>query len=135
MSQASNVLEEAIINHFFRGSAVSAKTAYVGLFNGNPGEAGTGGTEVTTTIRSAGRVAAGFGAPVDGVTTNEADIDFGTSEGAADFDHVGIFDAATSGNLLAYGEVEDSAGNPVTRSIQAGDGLKMLAGKLELTVA
>jgi len=131
MSQASDYLENAVLNHVFRNTALSSPAAvYVGLFNGDPTDAGTGGTEVTTTIDATGRKEATFGAPSDGVITTSADVDFGDADGDATVSHFGIFDAADSGNLLAHGSITGGS-----QSISTGNAVKFSAGNLTITLA
>lgn len=127
MANASNYLENAICN-VLRGTTLAGITPFVALFDGNPGEAGTGATEVTTTIRTAGRVAVIFGAPTDGVITNDGIIDFGTSVGAATVAGFGVYDAASAGNLLAYGTL-------ASQSVIAGNDVSFPVGSLTVTVA
>jgi hypothetical protein len=81
---------------------------YVALFSVAPTDTG-GGTEVTTTIRAAGRLAATFGASAGRQIANSAAVDFGLSAGSANVTHFGIFDAASGGNLLGW--------NPLTTPI------------------
>lgn len=106
MAGKSNYLENLILNWALNAAAMPSApaTTYVGLFNGDPLDTGLGGTEVTSTIRVAGRVAASFGTPVTntGANTIENDsiVDFGVAAGDATITHFGIFDAASSGNLL-----------------------------------
>ena len=130
MANASNYLESSIAN-WLRGTTFPTAPAaiFVGLFNGDPTDAGSGGTEVTTTIRVAGRVAVTLGAPSDGVMTNSAEVSFGTAAGAATVTHYGIFDAASSGNLLVHGAVGTS------RTYAIGDTCRFAAGALSVTVA
>lgn len=127
MSNASDYFEEAILNTM-RGSNITAFTPYVALFNGDPTDAGTGGTEVTTTIRPAGRVAATFGAPSGGSMSNSSAVDFGNADAGATVDHFAIYDAASAGNMVAHGSLTSqvvSTGNPVSFPI----------GNLTITVA
>ena len=127
MSNASNYLENAICN-VFRGTTLTGVTAYVALFDGDPGEDGSGATEVTTTIRPAGRVAVTFGTPSNGVMSNSADVDFGNADSGATVAGFGIYDAASSGNLLAYGTLTSQA-------VTAGNPVKFSTGNLTITVA
>lgn len=127
MSNASNYFEAAICN-LLRGTGVSAITPYCALFDGNPGEDGSGATEVTTDVRAAGRVAITFGAPSNGVMSNSSAIDFGTSDGSATVAGFGIFDASSSGNLIAYGTLS-------SQSVTAGNAVSFAIGDLEITVA
>jgi hypothetical protein len=81
------------------------------------------GTEVTTTVRPAGRVlilAASWGTiSTSGLIRSLpciADINFGVSAGNAGFvTAIGLFDAATGGNLIGIGtiSVTIAAGDPV----------------------
>lgn len=129
MSDLSNYLETHICNWFRATNMPSAPAAvYVGLFSTLPDEAGAGGTEVTTTIRVAGRLAAGFAAPSDGVMVNAADVDFGNAAGAATVVGFALFDAASAGNMLARKAI-------TSQSIAAGNPVKFLAGQLSLTIA
>lgn len=101
MSQASNFAENKIAN-LFRGQNITGFTPYLGLFNGNPTDTGTGGTEVTTTVWP-DRPAITFGAPSGGVITNTAVVENGLTLGDATVTHYGIFDAASGGNMWTYG--------------------------------
>lgn len=118
MAGFSDYLEDKILN-WIRGTAfgTAPTNVYVGLFSAAPNDAG-GGTEVTTTIRVAGRVAATFGAPSGGSMSNSSTVDFGTAAGGASVTHFGIFDASSSGNLLGWAAVTTpqtvSAGNTVS---------------------
>ena len=134
MSQASDFLENAIINTYFRGQAATPATPWVALFNGSPTDTGAGGADVTTSIRVAGRVAATFGAPTNGVSTNSALVDFGTVANDTTFTHFGLFDAASGGNLLAWGTIKDALNADVSRTVLAGDGLTFPIGNLSVTV-
>lgn len=100
MSGRSAYLGNAFLN-VIRGTAYTAPSAvYVALFNGDPTDAGTGGSEVTTTVRTAGRVAATFAAPSGKSMSNSAVISFGNAAGAATVTHYALFDAASAGNML-----------------------------------
>lgn len=130
MSNASDYLEAALLNHVFRNTALTSPAAvYVALFNGDPTDAGSGGTEVTTTIRVAGRVAATFGAPSGGAIANTAAVDYGNAAGAATVSHFGIYDAASAGNLLAHGSITGGA-----QSISAGNPVSFAIGDLTVTL-
>jgi len=131
MANASDYLEAALLNHVFRNTAYSSPAAvYVGLFDGDPTDDGSGGAEVTTDIDATGRKAATFGAPSGGVITNSADVDFGDADGDADVSHFGIFDAASAGNLLAHGSITGGS-----QSISTGNAVKFAAGDLTITLA
>ena len=101
MANATNYFENLVAN-VFRGSNITGVTAYAALYDGNPTETGTGATEVTTSIRVAGRIAVTFAAPSDGFIANTALIDFGPSAGAATVGGFALLDAPTGGNMLCY---------------------------------
>lgn len=119
------------IARWLGGQAFPAAPAavYVALFNGDPA---SGGTEVTTTIRAAGRVAASFGAnvPAAGLVNNmanDADSDFGTAAGAATVNFLALYDAASAGNLLMSHAVSSQA-------IAIGTSVKVNAGSMTITI-
>ncbi|WP_416355576.1 hypothetical protein ACLNGM_15160 [Aureimonas phyllosphaerae] len=130
MSAFSNYLEAAICN-WLRGTAMPSAPAalYVALFNGDPTDTGTGGTEVTATIRAAGRVAGAFGAPNDGVIKNSAVVNYGAAAASATVSHFALFDAASGGNLLMYGALTGGA-----QSIGANTNVSFPVDSLTLTV-
>jgi hypothetical protein len=109
-----------------KGDPPSTGTRYVALFDGDPQGSGT---EVTTTIRTAGRVAItsdmeAAGTTNPGEASSTGDIDFGNAAGGATVTHIAIYDAASSGNLLASdaltgGDQTVTTGNPV--KIPSGD--------------
>jgi hypothetical protein len=102
---------------------------YVSLHDGSPGDAGSGGTDVTDTINSGGRVAVTFGAIAGKAMSNDAIVDFGTADGDADVTHFGVWDAATSGNFIGYGALV------TPRSIETNDPVKFQIGALIIDLA
>ena len=102
---------------------------YVALYNGDPTDAGTGGTEVTTSVRAAGRVAATYSAPSGKSMTNSAAVSFGNSASAvASVTHFAVFDAATGGNMLGSNALQSGAG-----AVAAGSLVSYAAGALTWT--
>jgi hypothetical protein len=121
------------ICRWLAGNAMPGAPAacYVGLFNGN---LKTSGAEVTDTINAAGRVAIIFDAiaddGVDNQITNSVDVDFGEAAGdVANLDYVGIFDAASAGNLLFSKALP---GGPF--AVAVGTPVKFLTGDLTFTI-
>lgn len=107
-------------------------TRYVALFDGDPQGAGS---EVTTTIRSAGRLAITGAMEVAGTTnpgeaSTTSDIDFGNAEGDASVSHLAIYDAASGGTLLASDALTGG-----TQSVTAGNPVKIPAGDLTVTIS
>lgn len=127
MAEISNYLENAIINATLRNTSyTSPTTVYVGLYTDDPGEGNTG-TEVSG--GSYARTAVTFGAPSNGVSTNSASVTFPTATGTwGTVTHIGILDAATSGNLLYYTPLDAS------KSIASGDVFTISTGNLSVTM-
>lgn len=126
-SELSNYMSTQVLN-WLRGTNMPAApaTVYVALFNGDPTAAGTGGTEVTTTIRPAGRVAVPFGAVASRQITNNANIDFGAAAGGATVNYAALYDAATGGNMLSWSPLD------TPRTIVASDPVVIPSGDLRV---
>ena len=122
---ASNHAESLILNWLLTTEAVTRPTDwFIGLFDGDPTDAGSSGTEVTTSVRVAGRVTVTFGASTGGdPAANTNAVNFGDAANAVpSVTHFGIFDAGSSGNLLLSGPLQGqplaiSAGQPVQFNI------------------
>lgn len=128
MSAMSNYLENALVNHVLRNTAMtSPTTVYVALHTANPAEDASG-TEVSG--GGYARQACAFDAPADGVTQNTA-IETWTASGAAygTVTHFAIWDASTVGNMLFYGALDTS------RVVNDGDTIEFAAGALSVTLA
>jgi hypothetical protein len=127
MAGFSDYTENKVLD-LLRGVAFTPPSGlYVALYSAAPSDAG-GGTEVTTTIRTAGRPAATFGAAAAGAISNTALVDFGASAGAATVTHFALFDAASAGNMLAWAPVT------VSLAITAGIVVSFPVAALNLTL-
>lgn len=134
MADFSDYLETQILN-WVKGTAfpTAPTNLYVGLFSSDPTDTGSAGTEVTTTIRVAGRVTVTFGANTgtgDGgtVITSATDADFGNSAGVATVTHFAIFDAASGGNMLFSDALTSS------KTIAISDPVNFPAGNITITI-
>lgn len=127
MTDLSDYYEDNIIDHMFRAAAFTpAATIYVGLYTAAPTDAG-GGTEVSG--GSYARESFTFTAASGGATANSADITFTTATANwGTITHVGIFDAVTVGNLLAWGALTAS------KAVNNGDTFKINTGDLDLSI-
>jgi len=99
----------------------------VGLFNGDPK---SGGSEVTTSIRAAGRVTLGLTVPAAGTVNTlslSGDADFGSSAGNATVTHVAVYDNA--GDFLCSKVLP---GQPF--SITAGSAVKFAQANLTFVI-
>jgi hypothetical protein len=122
----SNFLETEILDHVFGGAAYTApSTHYLALFTATPGETG-GGTEVSGN----GYVRKAVAFTTSGNTTsNTSAVEYPTA--TANFGtvtSVGVFDASTSGNLMAYATLSSS------KTIETGDVFRVPAADLDITL-
>jgi len=128
MSAMSDYLENEILDHILgTGSYTMPSTVYVGLATGSFGDDASG-SELTGNNYS--RVSASFSAASGGTTSNSAAIEFAAATGSwGSVSHFGIFDAASSGNLLIHGAFS------AAKTIASGDILRIAAGDLDVTAA
>lgn len=122
----SNYLENKIVDHVFGGSAYTAPgTIYLGLFTSNPDEDGSG-TEVSGNNYS--RKAVSF-TVTGNAATNASAIEFDVASGSwGTITHVGLYDASTTGNLMAYAALSAS------KAIASTDVFRVPAGDLDITL-
>jgi hypothetical protein len=101
MAGFSDYLEDELLDHVLSNAAfTSPTTVYCALYTAAPSDAG-GGTEVTG--GSYAREAISFGAASSGSASNDTAVTFTTATASwGTVTHVGIFDASTAGNLLAW---------------------------------
>jgi hypothetical protein len=126
MSSFSDYLENKVLGHVFGGSAYTAPaTLYLALYTVAPTDAG-GGTEVSG--GSYARQTCAF--TVSGnLATNTAAVEWPVATGSwGTLVAVGVFDAASSGNLLAWGTLA------VNKTIGAGDVFRIPTGDLDITL-
>ena len=122
----SNYLETKVLEHVFANTAyTSPTTVYVALFTTSPAEDGSG-TEVSG--GGYARQAGSFSVSGNTATTTAA-VEYPTA--TADYGtvtHVGIYDASTAGNLLAYAALTAS------KNISSGDVFRIPTGDLDITL-
>ena len=130
MTGFSDYLEDKVLDHVFGGSAYTApSTLYVALYTVAPSDTG-GGTEVSGGAYA--RQTATFSVSGTNPTTasNTAAIEYPTA--TADYGTVvavGVFDASSSGNLLAYANLSTS------KVVSSGDIFRFNTGDLDITLA
>lgn len=128
----SDYLESALLNHVLNGGSTpftAPDPIYIALFTAAPSDSG-GGTEVSGSGYARKSISDGF--TVSGTATrggNTALISFGTASGGSwgTVTHIGIFDAASGGNLLVHGALTAS------RTVNDGDTVEFQADALGLT--
>jgi len=123
----TNFLETEILDHVFAGAAYTAPgTKYLALFTAiADGEAGS----VTELSGSAyARQTVAF-TTSGNTTSNNAAVEFPTATGSwGTVTHVGVYDASTSGNLMAYATLSAS------KAIDTGDVFRVPSGDLDITL-
>ena len=123
----TNAFETDVLEWALTTTAVTRPTAwYIGLFTADPTDTGSAATELTGSGYS--RTAVTFS-----VSGNTA-----TSSGAVEFDaatgtwgtisHIGIFDAASAGNMLIHAALTTS------KTINSGDVFRIPSGDLDITL-
>ena len=122
----SNTFETTVLTWVFTtGSATRPTAWHIALYTGAPDDTG-GGTEVSG--GGYGRQAVTF--TVSGNTaSNNAAIEWDTAtSGYGTVTHVGVFDAASGGNLIAYAALTTS------KTIDTGDVFRLPSGDLDITL-
>lgn len=128
MSGFTDYLEDALLKHVFTNTAyTSPTTVYAALFTVAPSDTG-GGTEVSGGAYA--RQSMAFSVSGTGtLATNSAAVEYPTA--TADYGTVvavGIFDASTSGNLLAYANLT------ANKTVASGDVFRFNAGEVDITL-
>ena len=123
----TNFLETEILDHVFAGAAYTAPgTHYLALFtaiaNGETGSV----TELSGSAYARQSVAF---TTSGNTTSNNAAVEFPTATGSwGTVTHVGVYDASTSGNLMAYATLSSS------KAIDTGDVFRVPSGDLDITL-
>lgn len=129
MGSFSDYLENKVLDHVTGKTSYTKPTSYVALYTAAPSDAG-GGTEVSggsyARVATAG---ADWNAASSGSVSNAAALTFPTASGSwGTVTHFGLFDASTTGNLLAWGSLTTS------KSVGSGDTAQFAIGSLTLTL-
>ena len=124
----SNTFETHVLNYVFTTTSVTRPTAwYLALFTSNPAEDASG-TEVSTSGTAYARQSATFTVSGD-TASNSAAIEFPTATASyGTVTHVGVFDASSAGNLIAYAALTTS------KAIDTGDVMRIPASDLDVTM-
>jgi len=126
MSAMSDYLENEILDHILGTGAYTAPTTvYVGLSTATLADDASG-TELSG--NGYARQSATFNAAASGTADNSAAIEFPAATASwGTVSHFGIYDAASSGNLLIHGAFT------AAKLIDSGDILKISAGDLDIS--
>lgn len=137
----TNRTAQALLNSLFGkssnfGALASAPTIYVGLSSTTPTESGGNVTEPSTgSYARVATAASDWNAATDAdpsVIDNAEPIEFPTATadwvGGSDLTHFVLFDAASSGNVLASGELD------TPKPVLDGDTISFAAGALDVSL-
>ena len=122
----SNIFETTTLNWLFTATSVTRPTAwYIALYTVAPTDGG-GGTEISGNAYV--REAAAMSVTGDNATNTGA-IEWPAATGTwGTIVAVGVFDALSAGNLIAYGNLT------VSKTITSGDVFRIPAGDLDITM-
>jgi len=127
MAALSDYLENKLLDHIVGKTSYTMPSVWVGLYTVTPSDAG-GGTEVTGgSYARKSTVGSDWTAASGGALSNAQVITF--IPATADWGAVvafALFDAASAGNMLAWGTV--------TKTIQNGDTASFAIGDLDITL-
>jgi len=128
MSAMSDYLELKFLDHFTGTASTSAPSAvYLGLATASIQDDASG-TELSGNNYT--RKAVTFASASSGSISSNAAVEFNAASGSwGTISHWGIWDAATSGNLLYHGAFTTG------KAIASGDILKVASGSLTITAA
>lgn len=141
MSKFSNYTETNIVETTLRGAAFPVPAAvYVALFDADPTDANITANEVTVAdwpayerkdAADGGAISTGWTASSDGVSSNAKVISFPANNGSGNVtvSHIGLYDAATGGNLLYHAPLVSS------KTLLPGDVISFGISSLTVTVA
>jgi len=123
----TNFLETEILDHVFAGAAYTAPTTkYLALFTAlADGEAGS-----VTEVSGGGYARQSVAFTTSGNTTsNNAAVEYPTATANyGTVTHVGVYDASSSGNLMAYAALSSN------KTIETGDVFRVPSGDLDITL-
>ena len=128
----SDYLEDELLDHVLGGADYARPaTVYVGLYTAAPTDAG-GGTEVAGNNYARVSVtnnATNWPASSGGAKANGTAITFATPSGSwGTVGAMGVFDASSAGNLLAWADLA------VPKSVSSGDIVAFAVGELDVSL-
>lgn len=127
MSEFSDFLEDKLLDITLKGGAAyNVGTTYLAIFTADPTDAGTG-TECSYTGYA--RQAMAFGTISGGAVSTSSTINYPAMVGSdITVTHLGIYDAASGGNLLYHTALD------VSKILQADDVASFASGEVTVTL-
>jgi len=133
MTALSTYAEMKILDLLFKNTSYTSPNAYIGAFTSDPTDSASG-TEASGSgyarVQIDNKTSSATSGADNSSITNSSAITFPAASGGAwgTITHIGIFDAASSGNLLAHGALAAS------KIISDGDVLQLNASSLVITI-
>jgi len=133
MTALSTYAELKILDLLFKNTSYTSPNAYIGAFTSDPTDSASG-TEASGSgyarVQIDNKTSSATSGADNSSITNSSAITFPAASGGAwgTITHIGIFDAASSGNLLAHGALAAS------KIISDGDVLQLNASSLVITI-
>jgi len=129
MANLSNYAEDKVLDHLFKNTSYTSPSAYIGYFNNSITDASVP-TEVSGNGYARVQIDTKMGSASSGTISNTSAITFPAASGG---DHgvivaIAIFDASSSGNMIAYGDLTTS------KTISDGDQLNIAIGNLQISI-
>ena len=125
MGAFSDYWENKILDHIFGKGSYTPPVIYVALSTADPTDDGSGFAEPSGNAYARVQTSASdWNAASGGSLDNAGDITFGQATGNwGTITHFALFDAATGGNMLAYGSLSQpkTIGGSDTAKFEAGD--------------
>jgi hypothetical protein len=130
MSGFSDYWQNRILDHIFGKGSYTPPTIYVGLSTAEPTDDGSGLSEPSGNGYARVQTSASdWNAAANGSLDNAGSIIFAQASGNwATITHFALFDAATAGNMLAYGQLSQPT------SISQSDTARFEAGGLQISL-
>ena len=130
MGSFSDHWENEILDHLFGKGAYTPPTIHVGLSTDDPGDDGAGLSEPSGNgYARVATAAADWNVASGGALDNANAIEFAEATGNwGTMTHFALFDAASGGNLLAHGSLNQS------KTIASGDTARVVAGDLDVSL-
>lgn len=129
MTALAPYAENAVLEHLFKNTALTVTNAYIGYFNNSITDDSVP-TEVSGNGYARVQIDNKMGSAASGSISNTTAISFPAASGG---DHgtivaIAIFDAASGGNMIAFGNLSSS------RTISDGDQLSIAVGNLTISL-
>ena len=129
-SSLSNYTENKVLDHILGKTSFTMPTVYVGLSTADPDEDASGLAEpVGNGYARVATSGSTWNAASGGTSSNAANIDFADATGSwGTITHFALFDALTSGNMIAYAELTSP------EAITSGKIVRFSAGSLTVSL-